>query len=141
MCYIHSTTNNALFSFCGDNPEDLHLMVYADADFAGDIRSSKSTSGAYIALAGPNSFMPISAVCCKQSVVSHSSTESEIISLEHALRNEAIPILSLWDLVIDVMRSKRQNVPRPMSNKAKDKTKNRRDDKPGGKNGRFHRFH
>ena len=102
MCYMNTTTDYSLNSFCGDVASDLHLMVYCDADFAGDVRASKSTSGGYIALAGPNSFMPISAICCKQTCASHSSTESEIISLEHALRNEALPVLSLWDLVIDV---------------------------------------
>ena len=46
--------------------------------------------------------MPIASLRKKQTVVSHSSTESEIISMEIALRSEAIPILSFWDLVVDV---------------------------------------
>ena len=61
-------------------------MVYADADFAGDTISSKSTSGAYIALIGKHTFIPLGAFSKKQAVVSHSSTESEIVSLEQALR-------------------------------------------------------
>ncbi len=49
--------------------------------------------------------MPIASLCKKQTVVSHSSTESEIISMEVALRTEVIHILSFWDLVIDVFDS------------------------------------
>ena len=99
---IRGTLKHSLESFCGDRPETLKLIVYCDADFAGGTRASKSASGSYIALVGPNTFMPIASLCKKQTVVSHSSTESEIISMEIALRSEAIPILSFRDLVVDV---------------------------------------
>jgi hypothetical protein len=79
------------------------MIVYCDAGFAGDTRAGKSTSGSYIALVGPNTFMPIASLCKKQTVVSHSSTESEIISMEIALRTEVIHILHFWDLVIYVV--------------------------------------
>ena len=39
----------------------------------------------------------------KQTSVSHSSTESEIISLDAGLRMECFPALDLWDLVIEVL--------------------------------------
>ncbi len=99
---MRGTLKHSLESFCGDRPETLKPIVYCDADFAGDTRASKSTNGSYIALAGPNTSIPIASLCKKQTVVSHSSTESEIISMEIALRSEAIPILSFWDLVVDV---------------------------------------
>ena len=67
-------------------------MVCCDADFAGDTRASKSTSGCYVALVGPNTSMPISSLCKEQTVVSHSSAESKILSIEVALRTEVIPI-------------------------------------------------
>ena len=38
----------------------------------------------------------------KQTSVSHSSTEAEIISLDAGLRMDGIPALGLWDLVIEV---------------------------------------
>ena len=41
----------------------------------------------------------------KQTCVSHSSTESEIISLDAGLRMDGILTLDLWDLVIDVLHS------------------------------------
>ena len=37
----------------------------------------------------------------KQTAVSHSSTEGEIISLDADLRLEGIPALNVWDMVID----------------------------------------
>ena len=44
-------------------------------------------------------------MCKKQTSVSHSSTEAEIISLDAGLRKDGIPALTLWDLVIEVFRS------------------------------------
>ena len=44
--------------------------------------------------------------CKKQTSVSHSYTESEIISLDAALRMDGPLALDLWDMVIGVLRSK-----------------------------------
>ena len=46
------------------------------------------------------SFFPISWTCKKQTSVSHSSTESEVISLDAGLHMDCIPVLDLWELVI-----------------------------------------
>ena len=48
-------------------------------------------------------FVPISWMCKKQTSVSHSSTESEIISLDAGLRMDGIPALDLWDLIVTVL--------------------------------------
>ena len=42
-------------------------------------------------------------MCKKQTSVSHSSTESEIISLDAGLRLDGIPALDLWDLIVFVL--------------------------------------
>ena len=39
----------------------------------------------------------------KQTAVSHSSTESEIISLDTGLRLDGLPALELWDLIVSVL--------------------------------------
>ena len=49
-----------------------------------------------------NIFVPISWMCKKQTSVSHSSTEAELISLDAGLRMDGILALDLWDLVIEV---------------------------------------
>ena len=38
-------------------------------------------------------------MCKKQTAVSHSSKESEIISLDTGLRLDGLPALELWDLI------------------------------------------
>ena len=44
-------------------------------------------------------------MCKKQTSVSHSSTEAEVISLDAGLRMDGIPALTLWDLVIEVFHT------------------------------------
>ena len=44
-------------------------------------------------------------MCKKETAVSHSSTESEIISLGARLRLDGIPTLELWDLIVSVFGS------------------------------------
>ena len=43
--------------------------------------------------------------CWKQTATSHSSTESEITSLDAGLRMDGLLALDFWDVVIDVLRS------------------------------------
>ena len=50
-------------------------------------------------------FVPASWLRKKQTCVSHSSTEPQIISLDAGLRMDGIPALDLWDLVTDVLHS------------------------------------
>ena len=42
-------------------------------------------------------------MCKKQTAVSHSSTESEIISLDTGLRLDGLLALELWDLIVSVL--------------------------------------
>ena len=69
----------------------------------GDLQDSKSTSGGTLCVFGSHTFVPISWMCKKQTAVSHSSTESEIISLDAGLRLEGIPALDIWDLIVAVL--------------------------------------
>ena len=62
---------------------------------------------------GSHTFVPISWMCKKQTSVSHSSTESEIISLDAGLRLDGIPALDLWDLIVSVLGNTIQNPERP----------------------------
>ena len=100
VSYVHHTQEHSLESFVGDKPEDCHVVLFTDADFAGDVKSSKSTSGAYLCIAGPNTFAPVTAICKKQTCVSHSSTESEIVAAEHSVRTEGLQALTFWEYVV-----------------------------------------
>ena len=63
----------------------------------------------HCAFFGSHTFVPISWMCKKQTSVSHSSTESEIISLDTGLRLDGLPALELWDLIVSVFGSTTQN--------------------------------
>ena len=52
-----------------------------------DLTDSKSTSGGMLYIFGDNTFVPNSWPCNKQTAVSRSSTEAEVISLDTSLRN------------------------------------------------------
>ena len=44
-------------------------------------------------------------MCKKQAAVSHSSAESDVISLDAGLRRDGIRALELWDWVVEVLHS------------------------------------
>ena len=48
-------------------------------------------------------------MCKKQTSVSHTSTESEIISLDTGLRLDGLPALELWGLIVLVLGNTTQN--------------------------------
>ena len=59
----------------------------------------------HCAFFGSHTFVPTSWMCKKQTSVSHSSREAEIISLDAGSRMDWIPALDLWDLVIEVFHT------------------------------------
>ena len=54
---------------------------------------------------GSRVFVPTSWICKKKTSVSHSSTESEVISLDCGLRMDGLSALDLWVVVIEMLRS------------------------------------
>ena len=93
MSYINETSEQVMLGYIGENDDmaQLGLHLYCDADFAGDPYTLKSTSGAHMAVEGPNTRFPFSAGVEGQTSRAHSSTEAEIISLDAALHMEGIP--------------------------------------------------
>ena len=67
------------------------------------LKIRKSTSGGTQCIFGSHAFVPKSWMCKKQTAVSHSSTESEIISLDTGLRLDGLLALELWDLIVSVL--------------------------------------
>ena len=103
--YIHHTCEYKQYCYVGNTAKQCRLGLFQDSDFAGDLEVSKSTSGGTLCVFGSHSFVPISWMCKKQTSVSHSSTESEIISLDTGLRLDGLPALELWDLIVSVLRN------------------------------------
>ena len=105
ISYIHHTSEFKHYCHMGNTEPQCRLGLFQDSDFAGDVEDSKSTSGWIQCILGSHTFVPISWMCKKQTPVSHSSTDSEIISLDAGLHMDGIPALDLWDLVIEVLHS------------------------------------
>ena len=103
ISYIHHTCEYKQYCHVGNTAIQCRLGLFQDSDFAGDLEDSKSTSGGTLCVFGSHTFVPISWMCRKQTAVSHSSTESEIISLDTGLRLDGLPALELWDLIVSVL--------------------------------------
>ena len=93
----------------GNTAKQCRLGLFQDSDFAGDLEDPKFTSGGTLCVFGRHTFVPRSWMWKKQTSVSHSSTESEIISLDAGLRLDGIPTNDLWDLIVAVFGNTNQN--------------------------------
>ena len=97
---IHHTSDHRQYCHVGNTAQHCRLGLFQDSDFAGDLDDSKSTSGEkegeggegrILCIFGSHTFVLISWMCKKQTSVSRSSTESEVISLDAGLRMDGIP--------------------------------------------------
>ena len=86
ISYTHYTNDFRKFCHVGNTAQHCRLGLLQDSVFAGDFEHSKSTSGRVLRNFGSRTFVPVSWMCKMQTSVSHSSTESEIISLNARLR-------------------------------------------------------
>ena len=105
ISYIHHTCEYKQNCHVGNTAKQCRLGLFQDSDFAGDLEDSKSTSGGTLCIFGSHTFVPKSWMCKKQTAGSHSSTESEIISLDTGLRLDGLLALELWDLIVSVFGS------------------------------------
>ena len=105
ISFIHHTCEYRQYCHVGSTAKQCRPGLFQDSDFAGDVEDSKSTSGGTSCIFGSHTFVPISWMCKKQAAVSHSSTESEIISLDTGLRLDGLLALELRDLIVSVLGS------------------------------------
>ena len=75
ISYIHHTSEFKQYCRVGNTAQQRRLGLFQDTDFCRRPRRF-----------GSDTFVPTSWMCKKQTSVSHSSTESEIISLDAGLR-------------------------------------------------------
>ena len=61
----------------------------------------RNTSGVFLARYGFQSFFPLSGQSKKQTALSHSSVEAEIVAADHAIRTSGLPALQLWERLLD----------------------------------------
>ena len=98
--YLNFSKKHRLFGFIGDDLADLTLQLFTDADFAGSKSDMKSTSGIYFGLSGPNSFYPLSWISKKQTAMSHSTPEAELVSMALGIRGVGLPAILLWKVIL-----------------------------------------
>jgi hypothetical protein len=100
MCYVHTSLHYRMVGFVGDKPQQLSTHLFADADFAGCPDSQRSTSGMHLAIRGPATCFPIAGASKRQTCVSHSTPEAELVAADFALRTAGLPALQLWDVLL-----------------------------------------
>ena len=77
------------------NISKLRIDVYPDADWAGDPETVRSTSGMHIQLSDGINVYPLEWASKRQSVVSCSTPEAELVSLARAVRMFALSMQTL----------------------------------------------
>ena len=103
VAYINSTKGYRMTGYCSESAtfDSLSLELFADADFAGCPRTVRSTSGTFLALKGEGVFIPLSASSKRQSCVSHSTTEAEVVAANTAVRAVGIPAKHFWEYILN----------------------------------------
>ena len=79
----------------GEDIQQCKLWLLADSDHAGE-RDSKSTSGSFLCLVGPNTYFPLAAFGKHQTSIFLSSTEAEVVCENRALRSLGLPSSAIW---------------------------------------------
>ena len=100
---IHHTCEHRQYCHVGNTAKQCRLGLFQDSDFEGNLEDSKFISEGTLCIFGSHTFVPTSWMWKKQTAVSHSSTESEIISLYTGLRLDGLLALELWDLIVSVL--------------------------------------
>ena len=96
--------NTEQYCHVGNTAKQCRLGLFQDSDFAGDLEDSKSTIRWNIVHFRKAIRLFQSVGCVRNTLqISHSSTESEIISLDAGLRFDGIPALASWDLIVAVL--------------------------------------
>ena len=103
ISHIHHTNDFRQCCHVGKMAQDCRLVCFKTQTLV-ILRSQNQPQGGVLCTFGSRTFVPISWMCKKQTAVSHSSTEPEIISLDAGMRVDALPALDLWDIVIEVPR-------------------------------------
>ena len=103
ISYTHHTFDYEQYCHVGNTAKQCRFGLFQDSDLAGDLEDSKSTSGGTMCIFGSHTFVPISWMCKRQTSVSQSSTESEIITMDAGFRLDGKPALDLRDLTVAVL--------------------------------------
>ena len=90
ISYIHHTSDHRQYCHVGNTAQHCRLYLFQDSNFAGGLEDSESCSAGILSVFESRTFVPISWMCKKQTSVSHSSTGSEVISLDAGLGMDVV---------------------------------------------------
>ena len=82
----------------GDKSCGSHLDT--DADPGGGPDSQRSTTGVCLCIRGDKSMFPLVAICKRQTCVSVSTPEAELVAGSHGLVRELVPALDMCDKIL-----------------------------------------
>ena len=85
--------------------EECKLGSFQDASFACGFRDSKSTSGDVLYVLRSHKFLPDSLLFSRQTAVSHSSVESEFLSLGEDVLVDVLAVVQIWKYVLETLSS------------------------------------
>eukprot|EP00971_Amphidinium_carterae_P196352 3895817-Amphidinium_carterae.5 len=101
MSYLSCTRDEVLHSNMRVGGK-MEMVVWSDADLCGDVDETKSTSGCWIELSGEGFSWPVAWSSKKQGSTSHSTCASETVALNHAMREEALPLHGLINMIMGI---------------------------------------
>ncbi|CAK0852325.1 unnamed protein product [Prorocentrum cordatum] len=87
-----------------DDIFDLELLMWPDADWAGDSEHTKSAGGVLVELHSPTSGRrwPLSRAVCKHASTAGSTAEAETVALSHNTKHEGIPTQMLLERMLGI---------------------------------------
>lgn len=97
VCYINCTLDVRMTTWVGNPLSEWELVIYSDADLAGDRETSRSTSGVYMCIRASHTFVTLQGISKRQTSVSRATAEAELVAADMAIRREALPALQLWE--------------------------------------------
>ena len=109
ISYIHHTCKYKQYCYVGNTAKHADWDFFKTPILREISRIQNLLRVEHCAFFGSHTLIPTSWMCKTQTSVSHSSTESEIISLDAGLRLDGIPALVLWDLIVSVLGNTTQN--------------------------------
>ena len=99
--YLNHSADRLLTGSLGMRESELFVEAFCDVDFAGEVDDMYSANGGWIQLTdGNGGFFPLAWLSKKQTAISRSTTEAEVVALSYVLFEEAIDLVELYSQVL-----------------------------------------
>jgi hypothetical protein len=106
MVYIQNSLAYRMYAWNDQGVADgpFKLRVYSDSDFAGCSQTQRSTTGAIVFLTRSGAKIPLAYLSKRQTCVSHSTPEAEIVAMDSTIRLLALPLVQIADEVFGITK-------------------------------------